>query len=248
MIVPCPTCGKDRDLVRDRKTSCRSCVAEARRQSLNVDNLEHRIHLNGSGIAISQYLRVCECGGKRWVGYIPETGTKCRACAARSENGIATRKKKKEVSNLVRYERVCANCGDVKILRAQLKYRKTMLCGTCSRKSKKEFVPKKVVEKKVVEKKVVKLKVKIAKKKVIKVKKRVLPKKSRTPSKQAIDRARKINEEHRIAQANVVKKDKIKESVLTDEEMIANYLKVNKVKILESVGTDDRTTLLKRNL
>ena len=243
MIVPCPTCGKDRDLVRDRKTSCRSCAAEARRQSLNVDNLEHRIHLNSSGIASSQYLRVCECGDKRWVGYISERGTKCRACAAKSEDGIATRNKKKEVSNLVRYERVCADCGDVKMLKSQLKYRKTMLCGTCSRKSKKELIPKKVVEKKVV-----KPKVKIAKKKVIKVKKRVLPKKSKTPSKQAIERARKINEEHRTAQANVVPKDKIKESVLTDEEMIANYLKVNKVKILESVGTDDRTTLLKRNL
>jgi len=241
MIVPCPTCGKDRDLVRDRKTSCRSCVAEARRQSLNVDNLEHRIHLNGSGRAISQYLRVCECGDKNWVGYIPERGTKCRACAAKSEDGIATRNKKKEVSNLVRYERVCDDCGDVKMLKAQLKYRKTMLCGTCSRKSKKELIPKKVVEKKVV-----KPKVKIAKKNVTKVKKRVLPKKSKTPSKQAIERARKINEEHRIAQANVVQKDKIKESVLTDEEMIANYLKVNKVKILESVGIDDRTTLLKK--
>ena len=229
MIVPCPTCGKDRDLVRDRKTSCRSCVAEARRQSLNVDNLEHRIHLNGSGRAISQYLRVCECGDKNWVGYIPERGTKCRACAAKSEDGIATRNKKKEVSNLVRYERVCADCGDVKMLKSQLKYRKTMLCGTCSRKSKKELIPKKVVEKNV-------------------VKKRVLQKKSKTPSKQAIERTRKINEEHRIAQANVVQKDKIKESVLTDEEMIANYLKVNKVKILESVGIDDRTTLLKKGI
>jgi hypothetical protein len=241
MMVACITCRVPRFITRDRGVECRECSAKRKRDELNADKLPHRTHTSTSGKKISQYLRVCECGDKNWVGYIPERGTKCRACAAKSEDGIATRNKKKEVSNLVRYERVCADCGDIKILKAQLKYRKTMLCGTCSRKSKKELIPKKVVEKKVVEPKV-----KIAKKKVTKVKKRVLPKNSKAPSKQAIERARKINEEHRIAQANVFQKDKIKESVLTDEEMITNYLKVNKVKILESVGADYRTTLFEK--
>ena len=136
MLVKCPNCPTVRELARDRGSLCRPCAAQKRRDELNTRGLEHRIHIDPNGKTCSQYLRVCECGDSKWVGYIPLEGQECRKCSSSKLGKAMAKNNIKPEHEKVRYAHKCTDCGETRYLAASKKYRKTSLCGTCSSRAR----------------------------------------------------------------------------------------------------------------
>jgi len=132
MLVKCPNCPTIRELTKDRGNICRPCAAQKRRDELNTHNFQHRIHTDPKGKTCSQYLRVCPCGDKKWVSYMPDLDTECQKCASSRLGKIMAKNNIKPESEKVRYEHTCSDCGKHRWLLVSPESRKTTLCGTCS--------------------------------------------------------------------------------------------------------------------
>jgi len=135
--VYCENCGDSREVVRARKEVkyCQKCRLSFRRDKANVNKLENRL-TKYKGKSIYEYKRICpDCKNKKWVKYIPKPGTKCGSCSSKDLAKIMSNNNKKPNDTLKRYKHTCSNpeCGAVRWLRSSPKYRKTSLCGICSR-------------------------------------------------------------------------------------------------------------------
>jgi len=152
--------------------------------------------------------------------------TRCGKCSRKAKRLHATRLpyfdfKTMKIVNVPDPEafiRTCQYCGDKKVMK-QKSQAGLKACKACSNKNK----DLKAIEAK--RQDTLKSKgIKIGRKKINKPKKS-----SKTISKEAIERARQINAEHREAQKNKVEIPKAK---MSEEEMINNFLKHNKPSVI----------------
>ncbi len=132
MLVKCPNCPTVRELTRNRGDLCRPCAAQKRRDALNTNNIPHRLYKDPKGKTCSQYLRVCPCGDKKWVGYMPDLNTECQKCASSRLGKIMAKNNIKAEGEHVRYEHICSNCKKHRWLLVSPESRKTTLCKMCS--------------------------------------------------------------------------------------------------------------------
>ena len=252
MLVKCPGCPTVRELTRDRGTLCRTCAIKKRRESINVDNLPHRIYHDPKGKPMSQYLRTCTCGDKKWVNYVPTKDTQCRHCSAKANGYAMSKNNIKDKENHTIYEHICSDCGKIRWLKSNPETRKTTLCGDCSRsatgKANAKIKPKLFVRKCIIEGcddiQMVASKLnatgkmcKSCRSKLPKKKKTTYPKNRKSKkgpvSQQAIERARKINAEHREDLAEAAKVISVPKQKLTDKEMTELFLETNTPSVVD---------------
>ncbi len=219
MKVPCPQCGTIRELNRDRGALCRKCAIANRRAELNPRGLDHKIVKNKGGRSVSMYLRVCSCGDKKWVGYIPREGQECQKCSSSKLGYAMSQNNIKE--DLIRHFRICPHCPeDDNTIQVQ---REALGGIRPCRKHKYVDNPEAL---KVKEAKRVATKKANAKPYKKKPRKKAVKK---AVSKKAIEKARQMNREHK-ASLKVVPKPIPQR--LTDEQMVAKFLKKNKPSVV----------------
>ena len=256
MTTICERCKEPREVSRIRKGNkhCRACSLDIIREKINVNNLAHRVIKNPKGRKVSQYLRVCPCGDEKWVGYIPKKNSLCLKCAS-SKNGYhMSQRNRKEESEKIRYKRICSNpeCGKVDYLLANPeKYRTTGLCLSCNGRATGKMNSRgdedmrymricpecpeddNTIEVTVKANAGIKLCRKHRKIPIGKDRKQVdnyIPRKRsiKKESTAAIKAAQQLNRAHKEAIADGLKKKKIPEQALSDEDMVAKFLNKNK--------------------
>ncbi len=252
ITVNCERCNEPREVTRIRPDTkyCKPCASLIRREKLNVRNLKWKMVVDKHGKSSAYYLRVCGCGNEKWVSYYPKEGAECCSCAASKVGYTMSQNNIRPKEELKRYERICTGCGATSYLTSDpKKYRSTSLCGDCSRKEigKANAKPKLFVRHCVSEGcddiEMVSSKAnsvgkmcKSCRSKLPKKKKANYPKNRKSVkvknvvSKQAIDRARAINKEHR---ENAVKATPKKRNPLSEKDMVAKFLKTNKPSVVD---------------
>ena len=96
---------------------------------------EKRFIIKDDGTNGWEHKRVCSCGDVKWVKYPPRKDTQCAACSRLESIERVLKDRKDNPKELVRYTRVCPDCGDV---RDDLTYKpfKGSFCNKCSKKQK----------------------------------------------------------------------------------------------------------------
>lgn len=226
--ILCKQCGGSREVVRidnrNKNSVCRTCAGLNSRKT---------------------YYRICEvCGDKKQVPTRHLARSKlCKTCSSKKLGYEMSQGNIKEETEKKRYEITCSNCNETRSMLSGMKHRKTDLCTACSKKINTRAKPKLFVRtcetcgdtEMVSSKKNSEAKLcKSCRSKLPKKNKTVYPKrrKSNEVSKQAIQRARIINKEHREAQYQIPTKAPQK---LSYEDMMSEYLVDNEVTVIEAV-------------
>ncbi len=182
-----------------------------------------------------EYHKVCpSCGDRKWVKYKFREGSRCIACSA-SELARKLSEGKHVPDELkAKYYYFCAECESV---RKTVNKRKSNYCHKCNRthnlrKLKDEIYFDLLTMKYVVLAVKPKPVVKVAKK----PKKAKLKHTVRKIPTEAIERQRRLNQEHRELQAKYVP---IPEPKLSDDDMVALWKKTNEIKLVGEGFYDD---------